>query len=100
MKMENIKYREHYLKKIEPFMGTSLIKVMTGQRRVGKSYILFQLIELIRKKEAGANVIYINLEDITFDFIRSAKELHAYVVSKCLKDRKNYIFIDEVQEVS
>ena len=98
--MENIKYREHYLKKIEPFMGTSLIKVMTGQRRVGKSYILFQLIELIRKKEAGANVIYINLEDITFDFIRSAKELHAYVVSKCLKDRKNYIFIDEVQEVS
>lgn len=53
MKMENIKYREHYLKKIEPFMGTSLIKVMTGQRRVGKSYILFQLIELIRKKEAG-----------------------------------------------
>ena len=65
-------------------MGTSLIKVMTGQRRVGKSYILFQLIELIRKKEAGANVIYINLEDITFDFIRSAKELHAYVVSKCL----------------
>ena len=98
--MENIKYREHYLKKIEPFMGTSLIKVMTGQRRVGKSYILFQLIELIRKKESGANVIYINLEDITFDFIRSAKELHAYVVSKCLKDRKNYIFIDEVQEVS
>ena len=88
--MENIKYREHYLKKIEPFMGTSLIKVMTGQRRVGKSYILFQLIELIRKKESGANVIYINLEDITF----------AYVVSKCLKDRKNYIFIDEVQEVS
>ena len=83
MKMENIKYREHYLKKIEPFMGTSLIKVMTGQRRVGKSYILFQLIEFI-----------------TFDFIRSAKELHAYVVSKCLKDRKNYIFIDEVQEVS
>lgn len=100
MKMENIKYREHYLKKIEPFMGTSLIKVMTGQRRVGKSYILFQLIELIRKKESGANVIYINLEDITFDFIRSAKELHAYVVNKCLKDRKNYIFIDEVQEVS
>ena len=34
--MENIKYREHYLKKIEPFMGTSLIKVMTGQRRGGE----------------------------------------------------------------
>lgn len=55
--MENIKYREHYLRKIEPFMGTSLIKVMTGQRRVGKSYILFQLIELIRKKESEANII-------------------------------------------
>ena len=78
MKMENIKYREHYLRKIEPFMGTSLIKVMTGQRRVGKSYILFQLIELIRKKESEANIIYINLEDIAFDFIKSAKELYAY----------------------
>jgi len=99
MKMENIKYREHYLRKIEPFMGTSLIKVMTGQRRVGKSYILFQLIELIRKKESEANIIYINLEDIAFDFIKSAKELYAYVMSKCLKESKNYIFIDEVQEV-
>ena len=76
--MENIKYREHYLRKIEPFMGTSLIKVMTGQRRVGKSYILFQLIELIRKKESEANIIYINLEDIAFDFIKSAKELHSF----------------------
>ena len=44
--MENIKYREHYLKKIEPFMGTSLIKVMTGQRRVGKGCIFLRLPDL------------------------------------------------------
>lgn len=54
---------------------------------------------MIRKKESEANIIYINLEDIAFDFIKSAKELYAYVMSKCLKESKNYIFIDEVQEV-
>ena len=84
MKMENIKYREHYLRKIEPFMGTSLIKVMTGQRRVGKSYILFQLIELIRKKESEANIIYINLEDIAFDFIKLLMRYRRFVNSRKL----------------
>lgn len=101
MKMdEGIKYRNRYLQAIEPFMGQSIIKVMTGQRRVGKSYILFQLMELIKQKEPNANIIYINLEDMAFDFIVSAKELHTYIVGKCLKDRKNYIFIDEIQDIN
>lgn len=97
---EGIKYRNRYLQAIEPFMGQSIIKVMTGQRRVGKSYILFQLMELIKQKEPNANIIYINLEDMAFDFIVSAKELHTYIVGKCLKDRKNYIFIDEIQDIN
>lgn len=97
---EGIKYRNRYLQAIEPFMGKSIIKVMTGQRRVGKSYILLQLMELIHQKEPDANIIYINREDMAFDFIVSAKELHAYIVGKCLKDRKNYIFIDEVQDIN
>lgn len=68
MKMdEGIKYRNRYLQAIEPFMGKSIIKVMTGQRRVGKSYILLQLMELIHQKEPDANIIYINREDMAFD---------------------------------
>ena len=101
MKMdEGIKYRNRYLQAIEPFMGKSIIKVMTGQRRVGKSYILFQLMELIHQKEPNANIIYINREDMAFDFIVSAKELYTYIVGKCLKDRMNYIFIDEIQDIN
>lgn len=97
---EGIKYRNRYLQAIEPFMGKSIIKVMTGQRRVGKSYILFQLMELIHQKEPNANIIYINREDMAFDFIVSAKELYTYIVGKCLKDRMNYIFIDEIQDIN
>lgn len=101
MKMdEGIRYRNRYLQAIEPFMGKSIIKVMTGQRRVGKSYILFQLMELIHQKEPNANIIYINREDMAFDFIVSAKELYTYIVGKCLKDRMNYIFIDEIQDIN
>lgn len=48
---ENIIRRKNYLEKIESFIDTPLIKVITGQRRVGKSYLLFLLIEEIRKNK-------------------------------------------------
>ena len=52
--------RPYYLEKIIPFIGTDLIKVLIGQRRVGKSYILFQLIDEIIAKDKKANIVYIN----------------------------------------
>ncbi|MDO9579052.1 MAG: AAA family ATPase [Bacteroidales bacterium] len=63
--------REQYISRIIPFIGKRLIKAFTGQRRVGKSYILFQLIQLIRDQEPDAPVIYINKEDLVFDAIRT-----------------------------
>lgn len=58
---KNIKERKQYISRIVPFMKQSIIKVLTGQRRVGKSYMLFQLIEKIQNEEPDASVIYINL---------------------------------------
>jgi len=55
--------RPLYFNKIEPFIGTGLIKVLTGQRRVGKSYVLLQVMDEIRKHDPQATVIYINKED-------------------------------------
>lgn len=81
-------------------MRTPIVKVMTGHRRVGKSFILFQLIERIKNEEKNANIIYINKEDIEFVDIVSYRELHDYISKRLVSDRKNYIFIDEVQEIA
>ncbi|MEG2237009.1 MAG: ATP-binding protein [Akkermansia sp.] len=91
--------RDTYIERIKPFMRTPIVKVMIGHRRVGKSFILFQLIDLIRREEKNANIIYINKEDIDFVDIISYHELHDYISMKLVNGKKNYIFIDEVQEI-
>ncbi|MEG1938064.1 MAG: ATP-binding protein [Akkermansia sp.] len=91
--------RDTYIERIKPFMRTPIVKVMIGHRRVGKSFILFQLIDLIRSEEKNANIIYINKEDIDFVDIISYRELHDYISMKLVNGKKNYIFIDEVQEI-
>lgn len=91
--------RDTYIERIKPFMRTPIVKVMIGHRRVGKSFILFQLIELIRSQEKEANIIYINKEDIDFVDITSYKTLHDYISTRLVSDKKNYIFIDEIQEI-
>lgn len=72
---------------------------MIGHRRVGKSYILFQLMELIIEEEKNANIIYINKEDIEFVDITSYKELNEYITVRLVDNRRNYIFVDEIQEI-
>lgn len=94
----NIIQREHYLDKIIPFVGKNLIKVFTGQRRVGKSYFLFQLIYFLKQK-GEKSILYINKEDIAFSFIKNATDLHDYIIEKKSKKTKTYIFIDEIQDI-
>jgi predicted AAA+ superfamily ATPase len=91
--------RDSYIKQITPFMRKPIIKVLSGQRRVGKSYLLFQLIEQIRTEEPSANIIYINKEDMEFDTIKDANGLNDYIVSKLVQNEMNYIFIDEIQDI-
>ena len=100
MKMElrqNISKRQKYIDMVLPFMNQSIIKVITGQRRVGKSYLLYQLINLILEKDKDASVIYINKEDLKFSFIKNALDLNEYVLSQKVSGKKNYVFIDEIQ---
>ena len=100
MRIPSVIYnRDSYINRIKPFMRTNTIKVMVGHRRVGKSYILYQLINLINSEESNANIIYINKEDLDFDFIRTYRDLYSYVKDRLLEERRNYIFIDEIQEI-
>ncbi|MCE7069588.1 ATP-binding protein [Dyadobacter sp. CY327] len=91
--------RERYIDLVKPFLGVSLIKVLTGQRRVGKSYLLYQLIELIKQLDPNANIIYINKELYEFDFIKDYKSLNSYFEDNRQTDQNNYFFIDEIQEI-
>jgi len=91
--------RRIYLERIQPFIRKGLIKVLSGQRRVGKSYLLFQLIQHIQSLEPAANIIYINKEDLQFDHLRNAETLNEYILSKSVTQAPNYIFIDEIQDI-
>lgn len=91
--------RESYINKIKPFINQSLIKVLVGQRRVGKSYILLQLIAYIRNLDKTANIIYINKEDVRFSTIKTGINLNDYIQVHIIKNVKNYIFIDEIQDI-
>jgi len=91
--------RPVYTEKIKPFIGKQIIKVLTGQRRVGKSYIMFQLMDFIKEKDPSANIIYINRELEQFNHIRTNIDLNEYLNTKFSVDNTNYLFIDEIQEI-
>lgn len=76
-----------------------MIIALTGQRRVGKSYIIRQLITHITSNNQHANIIYINKEKTKYDSIRNAEDLASYLEGKFIEDADNYLFIDEVQDI-
>lgn len=91
--------RPIYLDRIKPYIGKNLIKVLVGQRRVGKSYLLLQLMDIIRSQDAEANIIYINKELFEHDTLRTYKDLMNVVSEQTDKKVKNYLFIDEIQDI-
>jgi uncharacterized protein len=97
MKSEFI--REKYLNRIRPYIGKDLIKVLTGQRRVGKTTILKQIVELVRQESNHVNTIYINKEQNDFNQIKVAEDLFLYVKSRLSESKRNYVFVDEIQEI-
>lgn len=91
--------REDYLKRVLPFIDKNLIKVFTGQRRVGKSYLLFQIMDYLLEQDPQAALVYINKEDISFSALQTAQNLHDYVLQHKSNTAKTYVFIDEIQDI-
>ncbi len=91
--------RKRYLDKIKPFIDKDIIKILVGQRRVGKTTILKQLMQLIKYEDNTSNIIFIDKEHYEFIDIKDADDLFRYIQSKLSKAGKNYVFIDEVQEI-
>lgn len=91
--------RETYLKKIQPYINKNIIKVLTGQRRVGKTTILKQLISLIKTIDKTAHIIYINKEFYEFKTIKNNDDLYQYIKKHRSNSNQNYVLVDEVQEI-
>lgn len=91
--------RPKYVDRIKPFVGKEIIKVFTGQRRVGKSCIMTQIADTIKQVDKKVNIIYIDKEKYEFDFIKNYHDLAKYIADKTKKQSKTYLFIDEVQEI-
>lgn len=91
--------RDLYSKRIRPFIDKDIIKVLTGQRRVGKSSVLLQFMDEIKSNNADANIIYINKELDTFREIKTDTTFSTYVKNALVQDTRNYLFVDEIQDI-
>lgn len=98
--MEKLYKREEYLNKIRGFYNDTMIKVITGIRRSGKSYLLKSIIDEL--KENGVldkDIIYIELDKKNYKNINTPKELEKTIDSLICDNDFKYLFIDEVQNV-
>ena len=92
--------REEYLKKLFELKDSDLIKVVTGVRRCGKSTLFVQFQDcLIKRGILKEQIIYINFEDYDNEKYLEPKALYEYIKSLIKPGRKNYIFLDEIQNV-
>lgn len=91
--------RPEYLQEIRSYFGKQTIIVLTGQRRVGKSFVLRDLRNRLSENPSNS-VIFIDKEKRAWDEIQTYRDLNAYVSAHHDPRRMNYILIDEVQEIS
>ena len=86
--------RELYMSRIRPFIGTELVKVMTGIRRCGKS-VMLELIqqELTESGVSRAQFISINFEDMSYSHLQTAQALHDEITKRAKEiGGKIYLF--------
>ncbi|MDD6656040.1 MAG: ATP-binding protein [Lachnospiraceae bacterium] len=98
---KNVYPREKYLKKIRPFYNSDIIKVITGIRRCGKSFILKGIInELYEKNVLESQILYIPLDRRGFKNIKTPEQLENKIESMLGAEEQYYLFIDEIQNVA
>ena len=95
----NYKKRDTYLITIKNYMYQNIIKVLVGQRRVGKSVLLQQIMYLVKKEKPSSNIVFINKEDLSFKEIITYQDLVKYVDKNQKPEKENFLFIDEIQDI-
>lgn len=92
--------RKEYLDFLVKSKDRQIIKVVSGVRRCGKS-TLFEIYKdfLLENGVEKNQIISINFEDMDYEELTDYKKLYEYIKSKMIGDKKNYIFLDEIQHV-
>ncbi len=85
------------MERIKALKDTPDIKIITGIRRCGKSNLMQAYSDYLEKEFDDANIIFIDYMDLAFDDIKEYHALHKYVEEQYDKDKRNYLFVDEVQ---
>lgn len=93
--------RDMYLNKLIRHKGNGMVKIITGVRRCGKSYLLFKLFRdhLVESGVAQDHIISIALDDYGNRALQNPDELYNYVKSRVTDDGNFYILLDEIQMV-
>ena len=91
--------RNNYLNELVSLQGNGMIKVITGMRRCGKSYLLFNIFVSYLEEQgiAPEQIIKVNLEDFKHRALRNPDNMYSYVESQIKDDRIHYILLDEIQ---
>ena len=92
--------RKEYLDFLVKSKDRQIIKVVSGVRRCGKS-TLFEIYKdfLLENGVAKNQIISINFEDMYYEELTDYKKLYEYIKSKMIENKRNYIFLDEIQHV-
>ena len=94
----NVITRKDYANKVDSWIGKGQVIVLTGQRRVGKSYILKDFI-MRHQHDEDTNIIYIDKEKQQFGFIQNGEQLGNYINEHLDLSKHNYILVDEIQDI-
>lgn len=92
--------REEYLNRLIQWKDEQVIKVVTGIRRCGKSTLLLQYQDCLRKMGVeDEQIVAVNFEELEYEELCDYRKLYAYIKEKLLPDKMTYIFLDEIQKV-
>jgi predicted AAA+ superfamily ATPase len=96
----NMVLRRQYLEKLRKTQGSRIIKVITGVRRCGKSTLLAQFQEELRKSGVGSDqIISMNFEDIANKPLLDYMVLYDNLLERLQPGKMTYVFLDEIQNV-
>lgn len=93
--------RPNYIRQMKDFQDKNLIKILTGVRRCGKSTLFELFRQELRSQGVGEEqMLSLNLEDVANEPLLDYHKLHDYIAERMLPDRQNYVFLDEIQNVT
>jgi predicted AAA+ superfamily ATPase len=102
MKESCVYKRTLYLDRIKPYLGKPVVKVLCGMRRVGKSYMMRQIIDLLRDEGVPEeNILYIDKESLDFEHIATYRDLDKIAKTRLSKRKgRRFLLVDEIQEIT